>query len=196
MDLPWNEDKKKTSKDKTSKQATPPPTPEQRARLTVLSGGLDNPWPSAAHRFPDDPNKPLTPKQQTFKNAVLAGNTFADAYREAYDVENMSDEAIRTEGARLAQHPAIALALRVGFEKKEERVLHTGHSLRGLVVEKLLHEAEHAGSDSARVRAIELLGKLDNVQAFKERVGVEEDTRTPEQVLDAVRDKLKTAFNE
>ena len=54
----------------------------------------------------------LTPKQATFRDAVLAGATYADAYRQAYDTSNMSQEAVYVEASRLMDHPKIALSIR------------------------------------------------------------------------------------
>jgi hypothetical protein len=50
----------------------------------------------------------LTPKQEKFAQLVAGGATYSDAYRGAYDVENMSDPAINTEAARLANDPKIS----------------------------------------------------------------------------------------
>ena len=50
----------------------------------------------------------LTPKQERFVQLVVGGATYSDAYRGAYDVENMSDPAINTEASRLANDPKIS----------------------------------------------------------------------------------------
>lgn len=50
----------------------------------------------------------LTPKQERFVQLVAGGATYSDAYRGAFDVENMSDPAINTEASRLANNPKIS----------------------------------------------------------------------------------------
>mgnify|MGYP001306923085 CR=1 FL=1 len=50
----------------------------------------------------------LTPKQERFAQLVAGGATYSDAYRGAYDVENMSDPSINTEASRLANDPKIS----------------------------------------------------------------------------------------
>ena len=50
----------------------------------------------------------LTPKQERFVQLVVGGATYSDAYRGAFDVENMSDPAINTEASRLANNPKIS----------------------------------------------------------------------------------------
>lgn len=50
----------------------------------------------------------LTPKEERFAQLVAGGATYSDAYRGAYDVENMSDPSINTEASRLAKNPKIS----------------------------------------------------------------------------------------
>jgi hypothetical protein len=53
----------------------------------------------------------LTPKQLKFAHGAVSGVSLAEAYRQAYDAENMSERAIRTEACRLAAHPNVARAM-------------------------------------------------------------------------------------
>jgi phage terminase small subunit len=51
----------------------------------------------------------LTPKQETFaKNIVLEEMNQADAYRAAYNAENMADDTIYTEASLLCSNPKVA----------------------------------------------------------------------------------------
>ena len=47
----------------------------------------------------------LTKKQDLFANAVADGHNLSDAYRHAYDAENMKPNVIHVEASRLAAHP-------------------------------------------------------------------------------------------
>ena len=62
----------------------------------------------------------LTPKQERFAQLVAGGATYSDAYRGAYDVENMSDPAINTEAARLANDPKISPRIKALQESAAE----------------------------------------------------------------------------
>ena len=54
----------------------------------------------------------LTDKQERFARCIaLEGMTQTDAYRECYNVENMSDNAIYVDACRLAQNPKISLRI-------------------------------------------------------------------------------------
>ena len=50
-------------------------------------------------------NVPLTQKQELFARAVADKIRLSDAYRYAYDAENMKPNVIHVEASRLAAHP-------------------------------------------------------------------------------------------
>lgn len=53
----------------------------------------------------------LTPKQEQFCLYYHATGNASDAYKEAYDAQNMSKEAIKVEAYRLKQTPVVAARL-------------------------------------------------------------------------------------
>lgn len=76
----------------------------------------------------------LTPKQSQFAQKYVELGNASEAYRQSYDAENMSPEAIRVEACRLLQHPRVALMV-VNLQE--------GHSKRHLVtVDSLTAEYE------------------------------------------------------
>lgn len=54
----------------------------------------------------------LTGKQEAFAQAVASGMTQADAYRSAYDAENMGGNSIGVEACRLMADPIISLRVK------------------------------------------------------------------------------------
>ena len=50
----------------------------------------------------------LTGKQEEFAKNIVQGMSQADAYRSAYDAEDMSDNAIYREASLLVSHPKVA----------------------------------------------------------------------------------------
>ena len=114
----------------------------------------------------------LTPKQEAFARYVAEGDTYAQAYRQAYDAENMSDNTIRVEASRLASDPNVSLMVMELQEAANEVTQYT--------IEKAMRELEEArllgmkeGQVSSAVSAIEKKAKLnglfekDNMQGFK-----------------------------
>ncbi len=138
----------------------------------------------------------LTFKQRNFIRAMLKGNSASEAYRQAYDCANMRPKNQRNEASRLLAHPVISRLLKVGFRRKDETALHSGASLRRFVEEKLVHQAQNADSDATKVRALELIGKLDKVASFKERVSMDTDLHSPEKIKAELEARLRVAFEE
>jgi len=52
---------------------------------------------------------PLTPKQEKFAQAWHATGNKSEAYRQAYNCENMSDEAIKVEANKVSGNPNVSL---------------------------------------------------------------------------------------
>lgn len=53
----------------------------------------------------------LTVKQEKFAQAIVNGKTQADAYRESYKADNMSDAAIYQEAHLLCKNPDVSLRI-------------------------------------------------------------------------------------
>lgn len=64
----------------------------------------------------------LTEKQQKFLEALLAGETNADAYRLAYDTSSMAANTIYSEASKLAASPKIATQLAARIAEKKTRI--------------------------------------------------------------------------
>ena len=138
----------------------------------------------------------LTSKQSAYVRAILKGSNQSDAYREAYNAANMSAQAIWTEAGRLFRHPEVSRRITAGRAAQERQALHTGASLRLHVERQLFELSTKAESDQAQLRALELLGKLDKVGAFTERVEQVTNHMTAEEVTKQLEEKLKQAFGE
>jgi len=139
----------------------------------------------------------LTAKQSAYVRAILKGANQSDAYREAYNAENMSDQAIWTEAGRLFRHPEVSRRITAGRAAQERQAVHTGAALR-LHIEKGLFElTTKAETDSAKLRAYELLGKSEKVGFFLDRsTDVPAEELTEEEVTRQLKEKLKEAFGE
>ena len=166
--------------------------------LKVIDGGRpDDHSPGAIeHRDGDAKGGKLTGKQSAYVRAILKGANQSDAYREAYNAENMSAQAIWTEAGRLFRHPEVSRRITAGREAQERQAVHSGASLRLHVERELFELTTNADSDQAKLRALELLGKLDKVGAFTERVEQVGDNMTAAEVEAELMTKLRAAFGE
>jgi len=118
----------------------------------------------------------LTPKQEKFLNHYLQHGNATEAYRHAYKTNGMNEASIGREAHSLLKNPKIAPRL-LSMQRKasEEAVLS-----RAWVLEKLMQNAKdaHKLEDfTASNKALELLGKTDELSMFVERKQVESDNR-------------------
>jgi len=139
----------------------------------------------------------LTAKQLAYVHAILKGaKNQSDAYREAYNAENMSAQAIWTEAGRLFRHPEVSRRIKAGRASQERQAVHTGAALRLHVEKELFELTTTADSDQAKLRALELLGKLEKVGAFTERVEQVTGNRTQEELTLELETRLRAAFGD
>lgn len=138
----------------------------------------------------------LTGKQSAFVRAILKGQNQSDAYRSAYNAENMSDQAIWTEAGRLFRHPEVSRRIAKGRAAQERQAVHTGASLRLHVEKELFALSTKADTDQAKIRSLELLGKLDKVGAFTERVSTVSEQQSPEEIRAELEARLRAVFDQ
>lgn len=125
----------------------------------------------------------LTDKQEKFCQAVFEGNNFSDAYRAAYDTQNMNTASIHREAHALTVNPKVSARIDSLFadKEKEQRMLRLSRSEK--VISKLEQVALRDGeADGTQVRALELLGKTMGL--FIDKVETEDKTERTEQQLE------------
>lgn len=134
----------------------------------------------------------LTIKQNAFAEHVAAGSTLAAAYRAAYDAAGMSAGAIHTEASKLMSHPAIARRINAVVQERMAKTSHDAARIRAHVIERLhLESIDPDSSPAARVRALELLGKLDIVQVFKDKQAESETAQDKAELAATLEARLK-----
>jgi hypothetical protein len=101
-------------------------------------------------------------KQREFARKVAEGSSLTDAYADSYET-NGKRETIRREASRLARNPVVAPMIEAESQAIELAELPSRASRRRWVMERLAKESE-IGSDSSRIRALELIGR--SVGAF------------------------------
>jgi hypothetical protein len=138
----------------------------------------------------------LTAKQEAFAQGVGSrGETLAASYRAAYDAEGMSPAAVHVAACRLMDNAAVALRVNALVKARQASAQHDSARIRAHVIERL--HAESMNEDSppaARVRALELLGKLDVVGAFRERVATEQAEAAPADLAATLEARLRAVL--
>lgn len=122
----------------------------------------------------------LTPKQQSFVEAVLSGSSLVGAYRTSYSTGTMSDRDVATEASRLSRHPKIAPILDGARAEAARRLDVTAETLTGKLL-AAYDGAMAAGQYSAAVRATDSLARLHGLVPDKNEAKapqLPQDTRT------------------
>ena len=136
----------------------------------------------------------LTEKQETFALKVIDGLSLSDAYRQSYRAEYMKPPTIHVEASRLATNPKVALRLRELSKQKEADRNMQALRREDFVLESLKNESQTATTDSARIRALELMGKT--LGMFDGRRDKEEPPKlTSDELKQKIAEKLCRYFN-
>jgi hypothetical protein len=171
--------------EKTKRKRKPP-------ALRVVAASPDRVVVPLANGQGKDANG-LTAKQEAFAQGVGSrGETLAVSYRAAYDAANMAPATVHAEACRLMANPVIAARVNQLVMERQAKTSLDAARIRQHVIERL--HAESTDPDSppaARVRALELLGKLDVVGAFRERVATEPAEAAPADLAATLEAKLR-----
>jgi hypothetical protein len=131
----------------------------------------------------------LTEKQEAFAVAVVNGSNASDAYRLAYDAENMRPETVWSEACRLLANHNVAARLAVLNSEKEHQRRMMAVSRAERVLQRLESLADTATTESVKVRANELLGKTAGL--FTEQIEIEDKTdRSTADIERSIAEKL------
>jgi hypothetical protein len=136
----------------------------------------------------------LTDKQDLFVQYITQGHSQADAYRKAYNTENMTDASIYNASWELMRHPKVSeRIIQINNWIDEKQRMHAV-GMVGFVQEKLLELATSDKSpDHVRVKSLELLGRSAGMFTDKKEIKTISDDSLPEleaklrQRMDALR---------
>ena len=107
----------------------------------------------------------ITAKQNEFAQHVSDGLSQTKAYRSAYSSDNMAPKTIWEESSRLRRHPKVAARIIELEAEKAHRQRIQALSREERILKELEAVAFGEGPVSAKLKAIELLGK--NLGLFK-----------------------------
>ena len=99
----------------------------------------------------------LTPKQERFIQNIVSGMSQRQAYKEAYNAENMKDETIDSEASILFNDQKISKRYRELIDKLEEETLMTAREKRRMLKEMAL---DTSNSITDRIKAIDTDNKM------------------------------------
>jgi len=107
-------------------------------------------------------NKTLTPKQQRFVQEYLATGNASEAYRRAYDAENMKPAVVKVKACELLKSGNVAVTVQ---ELREASMTETVATLieRKEWLSSVVRGKEEQAKFSDRLRALDLLNQMEAI---------------------------------
>jgi phage terminase small subunit len=101
----------------------------------------------------------LTAKQEAFAQAIADGLGQADAYRFAYDAENMKDESVYPQASKLMKNPKVATRVAELKAQVADKQLWTREmSVKGLIsAYRIALEAKTSTGMTAAVKELNIM---------------------------------------
>ena len=135
----------------------------------------------------------MTVKQEDFARLVgLEGKTLMDAYREVYKPKS-NYKSVASQAHRLSIHPLVSEAISTYRKKREEEKRIDAGSIRELLLKTLIEKVKEAKTESNQLRAVELLGKTEDIGLFKERIETTQ-VKSSDDLEKELREKLHGLF--
>ena len=123
----------------------------------------------------------LTPKQRMFASLVVQGNSPREAYKKAYSAISQNEATVGAAANRLMNHPKVKRLLEASWNKQEKNIIMDAQRTRLHIMEELLkHSGDEEVQISARLKALELMGKA--VGMFVDKVEQKVETINAEQL--------------
>lgn len=119
----------------------------------------------------------LTPKQAKFAALYVELGNASEAYRKVYDVgPDTADETVHVNACKLLANAKVALRV----DELQDEAMEAAKLNRAWVLKRLMRNVDKAvdmNDLAASNKALELLGKTDEMQMFVERTSVTSNNR-------------------
>lgn len=114
----------------------------------------------------------LTAKEEKFCINVFSGMTYTDAYRDAYDSDNMSDKTINEKASLMAKKDKIRTRIQqLRSEANSDKIL-SAIRRKEILTDIVLNR----DNDDSRMKAIDILNKMDGeyITKIEGDIGIKE----------------------
>ncbi len=134
----------------------------------------------------------LTAKQENYCRYVANGLTGVSAYRQAFGVsDDAMPETVYNRSAALMRKPEVKQRIDHLLIEKEQIAVNDYAVIRRFVIERLQLEAlDEDNNGGTRVRALELLGKMDKVQLFSDKPQKDEKPTSKRDITKELEQRL------
>ena len=111
----------------------------------------------------------LTDKQEKFCLNIVNGMRQVDAYKDAYDAENMSDDAIYVEASKLVDNPKVSIRITELRDKAASSKIMSAIQRK----EWLTNVINGSDTTSDKMKAMDILNKMDGQYTTKVEANVQ-----------------------
>lgn len=108
---------------------------------------------------PEEKERRLTAKQRAFAAYVTQGMSPSEAYRKAYETSTGNDATVLAAANKLMKDKRIAALIGSVFESIKENVVADAIATRRHVMSELFDHSKKAKTESAKLKALELMGR-------------------------------------
>jgi hypothetical protein len=134
----------------------------------------------------------LTPKQRKFaEGLVYGGLSKAEAYRQAYAWNGVSQKSMQVAAVRTAKKSSVDLAVKAMEEERTARWWENKRKLQTFVMDGLTKTATETESDITRLKALELVGRTRYASVFEEPQANESNAALSGAMVDTLQAKLQ-----
>lgn len=139
----------------------------------------------------------LTEKQRKYAWLRANGLGSKEAYLKVYDAKSTNPITLQNGAAKVERHPDVKAEIERIRMQVNERLLKDAEGIRRHVTFNLLKESVDDGNrGSERIRALELLGKMDFVKMFTDKVEHEGKDRSPTEIEEEIRRRLREMLSD
>ena len=109
-------------------------------------------------------NDNLTPKQERFVQNIVSGMSQRQAYKDAYDAENMKDETIDSEASILFNDQKVSKRYKEIMDKLEDKAIMSARErmiwLSGVVCDVVKEQGIKEADINTKIKAVDILNKM------------------------------------
>jgi hypothetical protein len=138
--------------------------------------------------------KRLTAKQRAFASYIVQGDSPQVAYRKAYDVKTVNSASVISGANKLMKDGRISALIGSVFDRTKEMIIADAVATRRHVMEELFkHHENEKHNVSARLKALELMGRA--VGMFTDKVEQKVEEISTERLKDELKSHLALLDN-
>ena len=112
----------------------------------------------------------LTPKQDKFCHAIVDGKTQCEAYKEAYNAKNMTDNSIYCEASKMMDNPKISQRIAELREKIDNKLVMSAKKRAEKLTEFIMND-----DPTVAMKAIDILNKMTGEYTQKVEASVSQE---------------------